>query len=163
MIVNVIASISYFFKEKKMKALKFTLIVAMVLAGTAVAADQTTAQMAQAPQKTESPISPVKVMAGYTYMTDYIWHGINLTKQLGGNEGSGANVGNVGVGLDLADIGPEYQGTVWVTGQQVWFNKYDDTDAHLAQDRLGSCIQRILVLSSMATGRSNIATSISIA
>ena len=112
-----------------MKIFKSTLLIAVLalLACPAFAADQ------MITQKTESLTSPIKGAVGYTYMTDYLWHGINLTKVLGGSEGSGANVGNVGAGLDLSDIGPEYQGTVWLTGQQVYFNRFAGTDADLAK------------------------------
>ena len=65
-----------------------------MLAGTAVAADQISRTDGSGTSEVRIPLTaPVKGKVGYTFMTDYIWHGINLTKTLGGHEGTGAHVG----------------------------------------------------------------------
>jgi hypothetical protein len=115
-----------------MKVSKMLLLVciAALTVGTAMAAEQAAAT---APQKAESLTSPIKGVVGYTFMSDYVWRGLNLTKALGGHSGKGANVANYGLGLDLADVSEDMVGTVWVTFDQVYFNSYDNTDASLAK------------------------------
>jgi hypothetical protein len=117
-----------------MKVLKSLLVLAIVglVAGTAVAEEQM-AQTAQTAQPPESLTAPIKGTVGYTFMTDYIWHGMNLTETLGGHQGTGASMMNYGLGLDLSDLSPDLAGTVWVTLDQVYFNRYDNTDASLAE------------------------------
>ena len=110
---------------KVSKSLLVLCIVGLAL-GTAMAAEQ-------ASPKSESLTAPIKGTVGVTYMSDYIWHGLNLTKLLGGHSGTGATVANYGLGLDMAELNPDYAGTVWVTFQQAYFTRFDDTDAHLAK------------------------------
>jgi hypothetical protein len=116
-----------------MKVSKSLLVLCVVglVVSAAMAADPE-APISQ-PLKSESLTAPVKGMVGYTFMSDYIWHGIDLTKVLGGHEGTGSSVANYGLGVDLADLDPDMVGVVWGTFQQVYFNRYDGTDASLAK------------------------------
>ena len=115
-----------------MKVLKSLLVIAIVTiaAGSAAAVDQA-AQPAQPPQ---SPTAPIKGTVGFSFMSDYVWRGINLTDVLGGHEGTGAYMGTYGLGVDLVDLSPEMSGKVSATFQQVYFKQYDNTDAHLAMN-----------------------------
>jgi hypothetical protein len=115
-----------------MKVSKSLLVVciAVLAVGTVMAAEQAAAP---ATRQSESLTSPIKGMVGYTFMSDYVWRGINLTKMLGGHSGKGANVMNYGLGIDLADVSEDMAGTVWVKFDQVYFNSYDGTDASLAK------------------------------
>ncbi|HEY5140008.1 MAG TPA: hypothetical protein VIJ25_11930, partial [Methylococcales bacterium] len=88
---------------KVSKSLLVVCIVGLAL-GTAMAAEQ----MAQETPKSESLTCPVKGTVGVTYMSDYLWHGMNLTKMLGGHSGTGATVANYGLGLDMAEVNPDY-------------------------------------------------------
>ncbi|MDO8303336.1 MAG: hypothetical protein Q7T18_08845 [Sedimentisphaerales bacterium] len=115
-----------------MKVSKSLLVVCLVglTVGTAMAAEQAATT---APQKSESLACPIKGMVGYTFMSDYVWRSLNLTKALGGHSGKGANVANYGLGLDLADVSEDMAGMVWVKFDQVYFNSYAGTDASLAK------------------------------
>lgn len=104
--------------------------IAGLTVSTAMAVEQAAATT---PQKSESLTAPIKGQVGVTYMSDYIWHGMNLTKLLGGHSGTGATVANYGLGLDMADVNPDYAGTFWLTYQNVYFTKFDDTDASMAK------------------------------
>lgn len=64
---------------------------------------------------------------GYTYWTDYMWRGMNMTQLIGNNKGGGANQMIYTLGTDVADLGK-----VGVSVEQVYFNKWDGTDASLA-------------------------------
>ena len=82
----------------------------------------------------ESITSPIKGKVGYSYMSDYMWRGLNMTKILGNNKGQGAQEMTYGAGLNLADLSPDYSGELWVTYQQAYWDAYDYTDAHQAKD-----------------------------
>jgi hypothetical protein len=64
---------------------------------------------------------------GYTYWTDYMWRGMNMTQLIGNNKGAGANQMIYTVGVDVADLGK-----VGVSVEQVYFNRWDGTSASLA-------------------------------
>ncbi|HSV27367.1 MAG TPA: hypothetical protein VLH60_05690 [Sedimentisphaerales bacterium] len=65
--------------------------------------------------------------AGYTFWTDYMWRGINMTQLIGNNKGGGANQMVYKAGVDVADLGK-----VGVSLEQVYFCRWDDTGASLA-------------------------------
>jgi hypothetical protein len=77
---------------------------------------------------------PVQGNIGYTFMSDYMWHGINATKVFGGHSGTGAHEWWVNLGIDLKDLNPDYYGIVRVNFDQVYFSQYADTDGHQAKD-----------------------------
>ena len=117
-----------------MKVSKSLLVLCIAgLAVSAAMAAEQTAPVSQAPPKSESLTAPIKGMVGYTFMSDYVWRGLNLTKTLGGHGGKGAHLANYGLGLDLADVSEDMAGTVWVKFDQVYFNSYAGTDVSLAK------------------------------
>jgi hypothetical protein len=64
---------------------------------------------------------------GYAFWTDYGWRGINMTKFMGGHSGTGANQMLYNLGMNVKDVGK-----VGVSLEQVYFNRFDNTDASLA-------------------------------
>ncbi|OHB54142.1 MAG: hypothetical protein A2Y07_03005 [Planctomycetes bacterium GWF2_50_10] len=82
----------------------------------------------------ESLTSPIQGKVGYSFMSDYMWRGLNMSRILGNNLGGGAQEMTYAAGINLADLSPDYSGQVWVTYQQAYFNHFDFTDAHEAKN-----------------------------
>lgn len=64
---------------------------------------------------------------GYTHWTDYMWRGMNMTALIGNNKGAGADQMIYTAGMEMADLGK-----LGVSVEQVYFNRWDYTDASLA-------------------------------
>jgi hypothetical protein len=95
-------------------------ILAMALS-TAIAADQ-------------SFSAPIQGKVGYSFMSDYMWRGVNMSNVLGGHEGTGAQEATYGAGINFNDLSPDLPGTFWVTVQQAYFNDFEGTDGNLAKN-----------------------------
>jgi hypothetical protein len=102
------------------------LLVVVAVLGLAVSA------YAAAPATQAAPAAPAGDNqlfggVGYNFWTDYAWRGVNMTKAIGGHRGTGANQMLYNVGMNVQDLGK-----VGVSLEQVYFNRFDNTDASLA-------------------------------
>jgi hypothetical protein len=137
-----------------MNAGKLWVVVAVLgLTVSAIAATPTapaapaapTAPAATMPASSTTPTKPVSTVGegeifggvGYTFWTDYGWRGVNMTKALGGHRGTGASDMIYNLGTNIKDVGK-----VGVSFEQVYFNRYDDTDASLAFQNINVYITR---------------------
>lgn len=77
--------------------------------------------------------SPVKGTVGYTFISDYMFRGLNMSDILGNQVGRGAHELTYGLSLDLAELGIEDVGDIGVTVKQAYLAKYAGTNANLAK------------------------------
>jgi len=77
--------------------------------------------------------SPVKGTVGYTFMSDYMWRGLNMSDIIANRVGSGVHELTYGLSMDLAEMDMDEVGTLGVTVKQAYFGEYAGTDAHLAK------------------------------
>jgi hypothetical protein len=110
-----------------MNAGKLWVVVAVLgLAVSAFAADSAAPAAKVAPTATTGD-NQLFGGVGYMFWTDYGWRGVNMTKALGGHRGTGASQMLYNLGMNVQDVGK-----VGVSLEQVYFNRFDDTDASLA-------------------------------
>jgi hypothetical protein len=112
-----------------MNAGKLWIVVAILgLAVSAIAATD-------APVATKTSVAPATPAGdnqlfggvGYNFWTDYMWRGLNMTEIQGGHRGAGANQALYNLGMNVKDLGK-----VGVSLEQVYFNRFDNTNASLA-------------------------------
>jgi hypothetical protein len=112
-----------------MNALKLLVVVAVLgLSVSAFAAEKAATTPAE---------SPVFGGVGYTFWTDYGWRGVNMTQAMGGHRGTGASQMVYNLGMNVPDIGK-----VGVSLEQVYFNRFDNTDASLALTNINVYVTR---------------------
>jgi hypothetical protein len=86
--------------------------------------------------------SPVKGTVGYTFLTDYMWRGLNMTSFLADGTGKGAHQMTYGLSLDLADVGVDDVGTLGLTLTEAYFNSYAGTGRSRAFSDWGLTLSR---------------------
>lgn len=99
-------------------------IVAVVLSGTAFG------------EELADESRQIDVSVGYTFMTDYVWLGLNMTEDQGGSKGKGAH--EMAYSLSTST---EF-GRLGVTAKQVYYNSYVGTDASLAKTEITVSLTR---------------------
>lgn len=76
--------------------------------------------------------SPVKGTIGYTFISDYMFRGLNMSDILGGHVGQGNHELTYGLSLDLAEVGIEDVGELGITLKNAYLTSYQNTDASRA-------------------------------
>jgi hypothetical protein len=75
---------------------------------------------------------PLNGTMGYTFITDYMFRGLNMSDILGGHVGRGNHELSYGLSLDLAEVGYEDIGEVGFTIKHGLMVAYQNTTANLA-------------------------------
>ena len=78
-------------------------------------------------------LSPVKGQVGYTFITDYMFRGLNMSDILGGHVGRGNHELMYGISVGLSDLGISDVGTLGITMKHAFLGHYQNTSANYAK------------------------------
>ncbi len=87
-------------------------------------------------------VSPVKGNLGYTFVTDYMFRGLNMSDILGGRVGRGNHELSYGINFDLADVGIEDVGEFGLNVKHALFVAYQNTSSNLAKTDIALSLTR---------------------
>jgi len=96
--------------------------------------------------------SPVKGKLSYTFITDYMFRGLNMSDILGGHVGRGNHEVTYGVSVDLADVGIDNVGELGLTVKNAFLIAYKNTNANRALTDISISLTRPCELLDMVDG-----------
>ncbi len=130
-----------------MKHTRNLLILASVLGIVIISnAPAQPAQEAQEGNCFSDLTAPIKGTIGYTFITDYMFRGLNMSDILGGNVGRGNHELSYGLNLDLAEMGYEDVGELGLNVKHALMIAYINTTANLALTDISLSLTRPLQL-----------------